>query len=92
MTTQTFDSITSRSTTWEGRGHRGLLRAGTAFLSIALIGVVLGAVAANATLLAIGSLTGVVGAFLLSCRELTGPQRVEQSSTEQSDEHSVNFS
>lgn len=78
MTTQTFDSITGRHAAWEEHCHRGMLRAGSAFLSIALIGIVLGAVAANDVLLAVGSLTGVVGAFLLSCRELTGPQRVAQ--------------
>ncbi|WOP19264.1 hypothetical protein [Raineyella sp. LH-20] len=78
MTAQTFDSITGRHTAWEERGHHGLLRAGSTFLSIALIGIVLGAFAANDVLLAVGSLTGVVGAFLLSCRQLTGPQRVEQ--------------
>ncbi|MEA5155299.1 hypothetical protein [Raineyella sp.] len=63
------------------RRQSGLLRAGSACLTVAALGVVLGAFSANDALLSLGALVGVVGAFLLACRELTGPQRVEPGAT-----------
>ncbi|QGF23011.1 hypothetical protein [Raineyella fluvialis] len=68
MTTQTYQSI-AETDSQEG-SHQGLLQAGSAFLTIALIGVLLGALAANSVLMSVGALIGVVGAFILSCREL----------------------
>lgn len=99
MTTLTFHLIDRHIGTLEdpglATGHHGLLRAGTVCLVVATLGVALGAFSANNALVSIAALVGVVGGFLLSCRELTGPQRVDLEpgagqAPDRRGEHSVN--
>lgn len=74
MTTHTFHNFARVSSP----GLRsGLQTWGRTILLVGVLAILLGAVLASTAALVAGSLVAVVGAFLLSCRELSGPQRVE---------------
>lgn len=74
MTTQTFHRIIHPSAT---ATHDGLLTWGGAILAVGVLAVLAGATLSRPAALVAGSVLAVTGAFLLSCRDVRGRQRIE---------------
>lgn len=74
MTTQTFHQTTVRRTTTT---HDGLSVWGRTFLLLGVLTIVVGSVLASVPALVAGTLTAVLAAFLLSCRDMGSTQRVD---------------